>query len=174
MKVVWKSIKPESYNRYESGELLSADSIHFPDSLKYYTPEGKLAYGGGGIMPDIFVPIDTNGGTPYLYELRYRGVLDEFALNYADANRKTLKGEYKNAINFKNKFRVHDDLFNSLIKFAEEQGMDRNLEQIITSKKLIKRGLKAAVSRNLFNDFGYYVIMNDYDLTLQKAINSFN
>ena len=164
----------ESYNRYESGELLSADSIHFPDSLKYYTPEGKLVYGGGGIMPDVFVPIDTNGGTPYLYELRYRGVLDEFALNYADANRKTLKGGYKNAINFKNKFRINDDIFNSLIKFAEEKGMDRNLEQIITSKKLIKRGLKAAISRNLFNDFGYYVIMNDYDLTVQKAINSFN
>ena len=62
----------ESYNRYENGELLSADSIHFPDSLKFYTPEGKLVYGGGGIMPDVFVPIDTAGGTPYLYELRYR------------------------------------------------------------------------------------------------------
>lgn len=163
----------ESYNRYESGELLSADSIHFPDSLKYYTPEGKLVYGGGGIMPDVFVPLDTNGGTSYLYELRYRGILHDFALNYTDANRKMLMGKYKTAVNFKNKFRINNDLFNSLIKHAEENGMERNLEQILVSKELIKRGLKSAVSRNLFGDFGYYVIINDYDKTVQKALDSF-
>ena len=164
----------ESYNRYENGELLSADSIQFPDSLKYYTPEGKVVYGGGGIMPDVFVPIDTTDGTPYLYELRYRGILHDFALNYADVNRKMLMGKYKDAVNFKNKFKINNDLFNSLIKHAEDGGMERNLEQIITSKELIKRGLKAAISRNLFNDFGYYVIVNDYDKTVQKAIKSFN
>jgi carboxyl-terminal processing protease len=164
----------ESYNRYESGELLSADSIQFPDSLKYYTPEGKLVYGGGGIMPDVFVPLDTTGGTPFLYELRYRGILHDFALNYADANRQKLVGEYKNAVGFKNKFQVKDNLFNSLIKFAEDNEMERNLEQIVASKDLIRRGLKAAISRNLFNDFGYYVIINDYDKTVQKAIGSFN
>ena len=65
-------------------------------------------------------------------------------------------------------------MFNSLIKHAEDSGMERNLKQIITSKELIKRGLKAAISRNLFNDFGYYVIVNDYDKTVQKAIDSFN
>lgn len=168
-----ESYHSEAYQRYENGELLSADSIQFPDSLKYYTPEGKLVYGGGGIMPDIFVPLDTTGGTPYLYELRYRGVIHDFALDYADKNRKMLIGKYKNAVSFKNKFSVNDDLFNSLIKFAEEKEMERNLEQIITSKKLIKRGLKAAVSRNLYNDFGYYVIMNDYDKTVQIALDSF-
>ncbi|MDF1673485.1 MAG: S41 family peptidase [Vicingaceae bacterium] len=164
----------ESYNRYENGELLSVDSINFPDSLKYYTPEGKLVYGGGGIMPDVFVPIDTTDGTPYLYELRYRGILHEFALNFADSKRKILMGKYKSAVNFKNKFKVNNDIFNSLIKYAEQSGMERDLEQIITSKELIKRGLKAAISRNLFNDFGYYVIVNDYDNTVQKAIESFN
>ena len=164
----------ESYKRYESGELLSADSIQFPDSLKYYTPEGKLVYGGGGIMPDIFVPLDTSDGTPYLYELRYRGILHDFALNYADANRKMLMGKYKNAVNFKNKFRINDNLFNSLIKHAEDNGMERNLNQIITSKSLIKRGLRAAISRNLFGDFGYYVIVNEDDKTVQKTLKSFN
>ena len=164
----------ESYKRYESGELLSADSIQFPDSLKYYTPEGKIVYGGGGIMPDIFVPLDTSEGTPYLYELRYRGIMHDFALNYADGNRKLLMGKYKNAVNFKNKFKIDDDLFNSLIKHAEQNGMERNLDQIVVSKKLIKRGLKAAISRNLFGDFGYYVIVNEYDKTVQKALKSFN
>jgi carboxyl-terminal processing protease len=163
----------EAYNRYENGELLSADSIHFPDSLKFYTPEGKVVYGGGGIMPDIFVPLDTVGGTPYLYELRYRGIIQEFALNYVDKQRSDLQKKYKNAISFKNQFKVNNDLFNSIIKYADKNEVARNLEEIITSKKLISRGLKAAISRNLFNDFGYYVIINESDKTVQKAVNSF-
>ncbi|PCJ26576.1 MAG: peptidase S41 [Flavobacteriales bacterium] len=163
----------EAYNRYENGELLSADSIQLPDSLKFYTPEGKIVYGGGGIMPDIFVPLDTANGTIYLYELRYKGIIQNFALNYVDKQRRTLNKQYKNAIIFKNRFKVNNDLFNSIVKFADENDVERNLEEIITSKKLISRGLKAAISRNLFNDFGYYVIINDYDKTVQKAVQSF-
>ena len=163
----------EAYNRYLNGELLTADSIQFPDSLKFYTPAGKIVYGGGGIMPDIFVPLDTAGGTDYLYELRYRGIIQDFALNYVDKQRNFLTKKYKNAIAFKNRFSVNNDLFNSIIKFSDENDVERNLEEIITSKALISRGLKAAISRNLFNDFGYYVIINDEDKTVQKAISSF-
>jgi len=163
----------EAYNRYENGELLSSDSIQFPDSLKFYTPEGKIVYGGGGIMPDVFVPLDTIGGTNYLYELRYRGIIQEFALNYVDRQRSALQKKYKNAITFKNRFKVNNDLFNSIIKYADENDVERNLQEIITSKKLISRGLKAAISRNLFNDFGYYVIINETDKTVQEAVNSF-
>lgn len=163
----------EAYNRYENGELLSADSIQFPDSLKYYTPEGKVVYGGGGIMPDVFVPLDTANGTPYLYELRYRGIVQNFALSYVDGQRATLNAKYKDALAFKNGFKVNNDLFNSIIKFADENDLKRNLEEIITSKELISRSLKAAISRNLFSDFGYYVIINDDDNTVQKAITSF-
>lgn len=78
----------EAYKRYENGELLEADSIHFPDSLKYFTKKGKVVYGGGGIMPDIFIPLDTIGGTDYLYQLRYNGIIQEFSLNYIDNRRK--------------------------------------------------------------------------------------
>jgi carboxyl-terminal processing protease len=163
----------EAYNRYENGELLSADSIHFPDSLKFYTPGGKIVYGGGGIMPDLFIPLDTNNGTNYLYSLRYKGVIQNFALNYVDKQREALKEKFKGAIQFKDNFRVDDDLFNSIIKFAEENEIERNLQEIITSKELISRGLKAAISRNLFNDFGYYVIINETDKTVQKAVTSF-
>jgi carboxyl-terminal processing protease len=163
----------EAYNRYVNGELLSADSIQFPDSLKFYTPEGKIVYGGGGIMPDVFVPLDTNGGTPYLYELRYKGIIQNFALEYTDKHRIKLQNKYEDAIDFKNRFNVNNDLFNSIIKYADENGIDRNLEEIITSKILISRGLKAAINRNLFNDFGYYVIINEYDKTVQEAVVSF-
>ncbi len=163
----------EAYNRYENGELLSADSIQFPDSLKFYTPEGKVVYGGGGIMPDIFIPLDTTNGTNYLYQLRYRGIIQSFALNYVDKNRLQLNAKYKDAVSFKNRFKIDNDLFNSIIKYAEENEVERNLTEIITSKELISRGLKAAISRNLYNDFGYYVIINDYDKTVQKALKSF-
>ena len=163
----------EAYNRYENGELLSVDSIQFPDSLKFYTPEGKIVYGGGGIMPDVFVPLDTIGGTPYLYELRYRGIIQEFALNYVDKQRNALQKKYKDAISFKNQFKVTNHLFNSIIKYADDNAVVRNLEEIITSKELIERGVKAAISKNLFNDFGYYVIINESDKTVQQAVKSF-
>ncbi|MGB0887393.1 MAG: S41 family peptidase [Vicingaceae bacterium] len=163
----------EAYNRYNNGELLSADSIHFPDSLKFYTPEGKVVYGGGGIMPDVFIPLDTAKGTNYLYELRYRGIIQNFALNFVDKNRKKLNKQYKNAIAFKNNYKVTNNQFNNIIKFAEENDLPRNLSEISTSKQLITRGLKTAISRNLFNDFGYYVIANESDKTVQKAVKSF-
>jgi len=164
----------ESYNRYLNGELLSADSIHFPDSLKFYTPLGKIVYGGGGIMPDIFVPIDTVGNTNYFYELRYRGLLQDFSLQYVDNNRKKLKEQYKNAITFKKQFQVSNDLFNSLIKFAEKNELPRNLSEIKMSKEIIVRALRASISKDLFGNFGYYVIINDEDNTVQGAISTFN
>ena len=164
----------ESYNRYLNGELLSADSIHFPDSLKFYTPLGKIVYGGGGIMPDVFVPIDTVGNTNYFYELRYRGILQDFSLQYVDNNRKKLKDQYKNAIEFKKQFRVSNDLFNSLIKFAEKNELPRNLGEIKLSKEIIVRALRASISKDLFGNFGYYVIINDEDNTVQEAISTFN
>lgn len=164
----------ESYNRYLNGELLSADSIHFPDSLKFYTPLGKIVYGGGGIMPDVFVPIDTVGNTNYFYELRYRGILQDFSLQFVDNNRKKLKDQYKNAIEFKKQFRVSNDLFNNLIKFAEKQELPRNLGEIKLSKEIIVRALRASISKDLFGNFGYYVIINDEDNTVQEAISTFN
>jgi len=164
----------EAYERYNNGELLSADSIHFPDSLKFYTPDGKVVYGGGGIMPDKFIPIDTAGNSAYLYELRYKGVVQEFALGYADNNRAEILKNYKDELSFKNKFNVSNDLFNSLIKFAEEKEVKKDLEQIKQSRQLIYNSLKASISRNIFNNLGYYVIINEYDKTVQKAIKSFN
>lgn len=164
----------ESYNRYLNGELLSADSIHFPDSLKFYTPSGKIVYGGGGIMPDIFVPLDTVGNTNYFYELRYRGILQDFSLQYVDNNRIKLKNQYKNALDFKKQFQVSNDMFNNLIKFAEKFELPRNLADIKQSKELIVRTLRASISKDLFGNFGYYVIVNDEDKTVQEAVSTFH
>jgi carboxyl-terminal processing protease len=168
-----ESYNMESYNRYLNGELLSTDSIHFPDSLKYYTPEGKIVYGGGGIMPDIFIPLDTAGNTPYFYEMRYRGILQSFSLNYVDNQRNKLKEKYKDALTFKEKFKVDDDLFNSVIKYAEQHELPRNLAEIRDSKKLIIESLKGFISKDLWGNFGYYVIINENDKTIQKAVAEF-
>lgn len=161
----------EAYKRYENGELLSADSIHFPDSLKYYTKKGEVVYGGGGIMPDIFVPLDTAGGTDYLYQLRYKGLIQEFALNYVDKNRVSLMKEYRDALKFKHNFKLTNALFNEFIKYATEAGVERKLDQIVTSKELITTSLRADICRNLHGNFGYYVIVNDDDKAIQNALN---
>lgn len=160
----------EAYKRYENGELLEADSIHFPDSLKYFTKKGKVVYGGGGIMPDIFIPLDTVGGTDYLYQLRYNGIIQEFSLNYIDSRRKKMLETYHDAVQFKRQFKVSNQLFNNLIKFATESGIERNLEQIKKSKSLIEQGLKADMSRHLYGNFGFYVIVNENDKTINRAI----
>ncbi|NCP46373.1 MAG: hypothetical protein GW818_08145, partial [Flavobacteriales bacterium] len=163
----------ESYKRYENGELLSADSIHLPDSLKYYTKKGEVVYGGGGIMPDIFVPLDTVGGTEFLYQIRYRGLIQEFSLNYVDKNRLELMKNYRDAIQFKEQFELNNSLFNEFIKFVTDAGVERNLTQIKQSKELIIRGLRADICRNLHGNFGYYVIMNDEDTAVKEALKSF-
>ena len=163
----------ESYKRYENGELLSADSIHLPDSLKYYTKKGEVVYGGGGIMPDIFVPLDTVGGTEFLYQIRYRGLIQEFSLNYVDKNRLELMKNYRDAIQFKEQFELNNSLFNKFIKFVTDAGVERNLIQIKQSKELIIRGLRADICRNLHGNFGYYVIMNDEDTAVKEALKSF-
>ncbi|MCW8898961.1 MAG: S41 family peptidase [Flavobacteriales bacterium] len=160
----------EAYKRYENGELLEADSIHFPDSLKYFTKKGKVVYGGGGIMPDVFIPLDTVGGTDYLYQLRYNGIIQEFSLNYIDSRRRRMLETYHDAVKFKKQFKVSNQLFNDLIKFATESGIERDLEQIRKSKFLIEQGLKADMSRHLYGNFGFYVIVNENDKTISRAI----
>ncbi len=160
----------EAYKRYENGELLEADSVHFPDSLKYFTKKGKVVYGGGGIMPDIFIPLDTIGGTDYLYQLRYNGIIQEFSLNYIDSRRKQMLESYHDAVQFKKQFKVSNQLFNNFIKFATESGIERDLGQIKKSKSLIEQGLKADMSRHLYGNFGFYVIVNENDNTINRAI----
>lgn len=155
--------------RFEDGETLSADSIHFADSLKFKTPKGKTVYGGGGIMPDIFVPIDTSGSSRYLSEISSKNLVNQFAFDYVDKNRKTLK-LYKDVDDFKNKFFISSELFESFITFAEKNGVKRNDAQIARSRKIFNVQLKALMGRNLFRNTGFYPIIQEIDETLLKAI----
>jgi carboxyl-terminal processing protease len=159
----------EEVQRYAKGELQNADSIHFADTLKYRTPKGKIVYAGGGIMPDVFVPLDTTGRSQYLSNLVYNGVLNEFALVYADKNRSRLNN-YKSVSAYEKDFRVDDALVNSLVDFAEKQKIKRDEKGLNTSRELIENELKALIARNIWRNDGFYPIYNKKDQTLNKAL----
>lgn len=160
--------------RYEHGELYSADSIKFSDSLKYETHGGRTVYGGGGIMPDVFVPLDTSMSSRYYDELRRNGILNDFTLTYVDENRAMLKSEYKDVFEFKNKFSISDDFFNRFIAYAEKKSVKKDETGIKTSEKLIRTQLKALLARDLWNTNAYYVIINDINNFYVKAMECLN
>lgn len=154
--------------RYKNGEFYEKDSIHFNDSLKYKTKNGRTVYGGGGIMPDVFVPRDTSKVTDYYYALREKGAIYQFALQYADQHRETLK-----KLNKAEQFEASlngSELIAQLIKFAEKQGVKTNMAQLNVSRVLIETDLKAYVARNIIDNDGFYPILLKQDIELQAAV----
>ncbi len=155
-------------NRFAHGEFTHADSIHFDDSLKYVTPGGRIVYGGGGIMPDIFVGLDTVGASSYLSMVSYQGLLNQFGFDYADANRNDLTS-YKSYEDYKKKFVVKDGLVNEFATYAENAGVVKDPGGISRSGEVLKIRLKAYIARNIWGNDGYYAIMNTDDNILREA-----
>lgn len=127
-------------NRYKKGEYFHADSIHFPDSLKYYTPKKRLVYGGGGIMPDIFIPFDTSKYSDYYYTLRRKNLIYSFSLQYLDKKRDSLKNIYPDADSFIKNFIVDNNFLDKFISYADnELKADKNdtTPKIDKIKKLV-------------------------------------
>ena len=156
--------------RYQHGELYHADSIKFIDSLKCKTMGGRVVYGGGGIMPDVFVGLDTSMSSKYYDELRRNGTLNEFTLNYVDANRAMLLAKYKDVYQFKNDFKITKDFLEEFIAYAEKKNIKRDNDGIKTSEKLITTQLKALIARDLWDTNAYYVIINDINVFMVKAL----
>jgi len=121
--------------RSKHGELLTADSIKFPDSLKYQTAKGRTVYGGGGIMPDIFIPFDTSRYSSFYNEMYRKGVISGFALDYMEKNRESLKTKYPSMEDFKNNFNISDDIFHELMDYAHKEGVKESVE-FLFSKRL--------------------------------------
>ncbi|MBQ6770402.1 MAG: PDZ domain-containing protein [Bacteroidales bacterium] len=159
----------ESYERYDSGELFNEDSIHFADSLKFTTPKGKTVYGGGGIMPDIYVPLVDDSTEYYFNRIANLGLLYQYAFEYADEHRKEL-GRFKTVEAFSKGFRVTDAMFAELVKIAEGKGIKGSEEQKQVARREADILLKAYIARNLFDDEGFYPIYAPMDEVLQKAI----
>ena len=155
--------------RYASGQFFSADSIHFADSLRFVTPKGKVVYGGGGIMPDEFVPLDTLNMTPYYYAVTGLNVLYRYTLDYSDRHRAQI-----NAIRTVEELDAMLDgdrrLYDDFIDYATSLGIKPNSREIRQSRVLIEPMLRAYIARNTeLQDSGYFSQIWPSDETLLKA-----
>jgi carboxyl-terminal processing protease len=162
--------RDEVLNRYKHGEFVHADSIKFPDSLRYYTNNKRVVYGGGGIMPDYFIPLDTTFASDYYMNVLRKGLLNEFTVQYIEANRKELSRAYPDIKSFKNGFTDNQKLMDEFVAFAESREVPRNDKEIATSGTQIITVLKALIARNLFNMNAYFEMVSATDDDLVKAI----
>ncbi|MGD0756826.1 MAG: S41 family peptidase [Bacteroidales bacterium] len=159
------------YKRFTDGELMSADSIHLPDSLKYKTlVNRRIVYGGGGIMPDVFVSADTSYMSPYLNKLSAKNVLVTFTLEFYDKNRTLLNSEYKSFDDFKKKFQFSPDDIKTFIARGESEGVKFNEEQFNKSKDEILLILKGYIASNMWQTSELYQIVNENDKVIDKAL----
>ena len=157
-------------NRFKHGELYSADSIKFSDSTKYQTNAKRTVFGGGGIMPDVFVPLDTAFNSKYYTDLVRKSVLSDFALTYTDNNRARLKATYADAKSFKDKFIIDAKMSDDFYAFAEKKGVTKDEEGVKRSGKFIFEQLRALMARDLWNTSAYFQVINDEDETFMKAV----
>jgi carboxyl-terminal processing protease len=156
--------------RVEHGELTVSDSIHFADSLKFTTPGGKIVYGGGGIMPDVFVPVDTTGRSSYF--LAVRPLIYRFALKYTETNREKLQ-KYTEAGEME-KYLDKQTLLDQFTDFASKNGVRKDADGLKLSGKIIHTQLKAYIARNILDNKGFYPIWKELDTTLKYAIEYLN
>ena len=155
--------------RIEHGELEHPDSIHFVDSLKFLTTAGRVVYGGGGIMPDVFIPLGKNENNGWFNALFNMGLINQFAFKYIDDNRKTIKSKYTE-VSFVKQFTVDDALFEQLVTYAEKAGLKKDTQKIAFAKLKTKAWLKAFIGRNIFGDKAFYPVWLSEDETFKKAL----
>ena len=159
-------------NRLKSGELMSADSVHFADSLKYYTlREHRVVYGGGGIMPDEFVPLDTTKYTQFHRELAAKSILINQNLRYVDGHRKQLKQQYPTFADFQQHYTIPKKVVDGIIAEGKKQKItpkdDAELQRTLP---YLRQQLKALVARDLWSMNEYFVIMNEQSDIVQRAL----
>jgi carboxyl-terminal processing protease len=161
------------YNRILNNEYFSADSIYFNDSLKYTTPKGKIVYGGGGIMPDIFVPLDTiSSAQSFFRQISQKNLVYAFVMNYTDKNREIIN----NITNFKqlDYFLEKQNVFDKFLTYAANNGVKIKNSELPETKKILEPKLKGLIGRNTpLDNEGFYPYYEKIDLTLQKAIDCF-
>jgi carboxyl-terminal processing protease len=156
------------FERYEKGELYHVDSSAFVDSLKFVTPKGKIVYGGGGIMPGMFLPLDTMGTSHYLTNLRYSMAFGHFAYDFVN---KVGRNKWKDEQDFRKQFQVNDALMNTFVSYAARSfKIPKNEKEFTISKSLIGEFLKAEIARKLWIEQGYLCVMADYDKDILHAL----
>ena len=159
----------ELMDRINSGELINKDSIEFNDSLKFITPKGKIVYGGGGIMPDTFIPLDTNTYHPAISEAIRKDLIRQFAFDYTNKYRAELESqELSNFIKF---FELNTNDLKSLETFFKSSNVMLSIFELSKAdKNILTIQIKAYIARNIWNDDGFFPVIHTIDNTFQKAI----
>ncbi len=160
-------------NRFEHGEMMNADSISFPDSLKYETTGGRTVYGGGGIMPDIFVPMDTTRSSDLISDLIRKGIYNGFVNEYLDDNRKSLIRQYEAFDRYQKDFDLSKVDFDEFLEKANEE-IEYEEEDLAKNIDFIKLQLKALIARNLYTTSTYYEVLWLEDNEIKKALEVLN
>lgn len=156
-----ESYRKDMLHRYEAGEFSSADSIHLPDSLRFETLHNhRPVYGGGGIMPDLFVPIDTTAFTPYYRNLVAKGILNRFCITYVDRNRSQLNREYPDVDAFIAKFSVDSAMIDDIVKLGVADSVKLDSVQLERSRPMIGTIVKGIIARDLFDTSAYFRVVN--------------
>lgn len=160
----------DEMNRFENGELYAPDSSLFVDSLKYKTQKGKIVYGGGGIMPDKFVPLDTAGTSWYASQIRYIGAYNAFTFDFV----KDKRTKWTSATQFSKSFQVSDKMLDDFTKYCSKYyDIKFDASGFKTSKEVIRHTIKAEIARQLWTEDGFYTIINQYDKEVQEALKQF-
>ena len=162
------------YHRFESGELMHPDSIHFPDSLKYKTKGGRTVYGGGGIMPDIFVPFDSTRYNQLYSSLIRKGIFNSYVNEYLDKNRKSLLKKYSEVGNFIQDYKVNDKEFDAFLARAEKDEVLTEENKKELNEDFVRLQLKALIARNLYDTEAYFEVLAPADHEISKALDALN
>jgi carboxyl-terminal processing protease len=157
-------------NRVKHGELIHPDSIKFPDSLKYYTSRKRVVYGGGGIMPDVFVPWDSTIISDYYLDLRRKNVINSFVGQYVDKNRKLFQKSFPLFTTFDKGFQTDDAFMNDFFAYAEKEGVKKDEKGYSASENLIKSQLKGLIAQKLWDMTEMYTVINQFDEEVLKAV----
>lgn len=154
------SYRMDLANRFSSGELTDSLIQEFPDSLKFETKNGRIVYGGGGITPDIYVPLDTSFNTEFYAQALRKGLINKFTLSYANKNRKALTEYYPDIETFDQKFMADEEFLAEFLEYCAEEEIDIDKDQVAKSAKVLGLQLKGLIARNLFSGEAYYYVVN--------------
>lgn len=156
--------------RVKHGELVNPDSIKFPDSLKYYTAGKRVVYGGGGIMPDVFIAWDSTPFSDYYMDLRRKNVINSYVATLVDKTRPELKAKYSDFETFKNKYALDEAYMNDFCTYAEKEGVKKDEKGYKLAEELIKSQIKSLIAQKLWDMNEMYTIINMYDHEVLKAV----
>lgn len=166
-----KEYRKDYVNRMTSGEMFSADSIHFDESQKYKTlVNGRDVFGGGGIMPDIFIPMDTSVHYKYINRLRRKTIIYNFVLDYVDKNRDDIKDKYPEFEQYEKDFKVTPEMINEIVARGEKEDIEKDEESLAFAEKSMKKEIKAIIARDIYSRNDFFKIYYKDDEVILKAL----